>query len=142
MQVEEMITVPKKLFDKMNLMIEQLQSEVVELKLDAWENDFNKSRVDTLEETIHEQIVEHENLESQIYCLQGDIHYRDNQIQELQHELDDQYEKVENLQIALAQESKTSLQNIISELLSIKDNLFNEKWVNKFQNLLNKIEKK
>ena len=137
MQVDEMITVPKKLFDKMNHMLEQLQEEVIELKLDAWENDFNKSRVDTLEEIIHEQKVEQEHLESKIYSLQGDIEYRDNQIQDLQNH---QYDKVENLQIALAQESTNSLQNIISERLSIQDNLFSEKWVNRLQNLLNEIE--
>lgn len=140
MQVDEMITVPKKLFDKMNHMLEQLQEEVIELKLDAWENDFNKSRVNTLEEIIHEQKVEQEHLESKIYSLQGDIEYRDNQIQDLQNQLDQQYDKVENLQIALAQESTNSLQNIISERLSIQDNLFSEKWVNRLQNLLNEIE--
>ena len=79
-------------------------------------------------------------MESKIYSLQGDIEYRDNQIQDLQNQLDQQYDKVENLQIALAQESTNSLQNIISERLSIQDNLFSEKWVNRLQNLLNEIE--
>ena len=79
-------------------------------------------------------------MESKIYSLQGDIEYRDNQIQDLQNQLDHQYDKVENLQIALAQESTNSLQNIISERLSIQDNLFSEKWVNRLQNLLNEIE--
>lgn len=126
---EERVTIPKKLYE-----------ELVEVKLNAWEAEFHKERVNTLEEIIHEQQREAEDQELNINYLKRQIQDRDNEIDELRQDLNDKYNQLDQLQQLLQQERIYSLQNIISQKLSENDELFAENWLNKLRNLLGEIE--
>lgn len=95
-------TVSEEMFNHLRDELKKTKEELIEAKLDIWEWEFDKEHVKTLEEVVHEQKVENEELQFKIQSLKTDIQ---NYLKELDEKTTcsiDQLDKIDRLNRQMA----------------------------------------
>ena len=104
MQEAPKFLVTEEEFDHLVEELQKTKDDLIEAKLDIWEWEFDKEHIHTLEQVIHEQKVENEELTLQVTCLKDDIRKEEKEKYKMMDKVIYKEDQISNLERALRQE--------------------------------------